>query len=302
MNILITGASGFIAQALIPNLLADGHALWAWTRSRERCQRLYENRVNCIDALDELLDAEPSVHLDAIINLAGEGIADKRWSEQRKSVLLSSRIDTTSALIDLLNKIDQKPKVLLSASAIGFYGSHNSDEPLAEDGLVNPGFTHELCRLWEEEAEKARELGVRVCLLRTGIVLGDGGALAKMRMPFLFGMGGRVGSGKQWMSWIHIADEISAIQFLLANETCAGAYNLTAPNAVQNLEFTSRFAQSLNRPAFMPLPAFVPGLMLGEGAELLLEGQRVYPKRLLQDGFQFSYEKVQDAFENLSTG
>ncbi|MBB6519772.1 TIGR01777 family protein [Pseudoteredinibacter isoporae] len=301
MNILMTGASGFIAQTLIPNLLAEGHKLWAWTRSPQHCDYLYGANLNCVAQLNELLNRDDAVHFDAIINLAGEGIADKRWSEARKATLLSSRLDTTAALIRFIEQLDQKPTVLLSGSAIGFYGSHDSDEPLAEDGPINIGFTHELCRRWEEEADKAREYGVRVCLLRTGIVLGKGGALAKMRLPFMMGMGGRVGSGKQWMSWVHIADEVRAIQFLLGNDHCSGAFNLTAPNAVQNLEFTRSFAQSLGRPSFMPLPDVVPKLMLGEGAELLLEGQRVYPKRLLQEGFQFSFEKIEDAFLDLES-
>ncbi|GAA6151812.1 TIGR01777 family oxidoreductase [Pseudoteredinibacter isoporae] len=301
MNILVTGASGFIAQALIPHLLADGHTLWAWTRSRERCQHLYGTQLNCVSHLNELFESDGVVHIDAMINLAGEGIAEKRWSEQRKAQLLNSRIDTTSSLLELIQRLDRKPKVLLSASAIGFYGSHDGDEPIAEDGAVSGGFTHELCHRWEEEAEKAREHGVRVCSLRTGIVLGHGGALAKMRLPFLLGMGGRVGSGAQWMSWIHMADEVRAIQFLLSHEQCSGAFNLTAPNAVQNLEFTQRFAHSLHRPSWIPLPEFVPKLMLGEGAELLLEGQRVYPKRLLQEGFQFNFETIDSAFKDLAS-
>ncbi|WP_299980902.1 TIGR01777 family oxidoreductase [uncultured Pseudoteredinibacter sp.] len=299
MNILLTGASGFIAQFLIPRLLCKGHQLLAWSQSKNTCAQLYGKQVECFASLDDYWQLANSPKIDAVINLAGAGIADQCWSESRKAELLNSRISTTKNLIELISNLDCKPDVLLSASAIGFYGSHLEDEPLDESAAPQQGFTHDLCSSWEAEASQAEEYGIRVCLLRTGIVLGPGGALAKMRLPFSMGLGGRVGSGKQWMSWIHIEDEARAIEFLLENKNAKGAFNLTAPNAVQNVEFTRLYAESLRRPAIFPLPEIIPKLMLGEGAELLLEGQRIYPRKLLEMGFQFRYEELAKAFSTL---
>jgi len=300
MNILLTGASGFIAQSLIPRLLSQGHQLFALTQSKDACARLYGKQVECFTSLDDYWQLENRPNIDALINFAGAGIADQRWSESRKAELLNSRISTTKNLIAFVSALDCKPEVLLSASAIGFYGSHFEDEPLDENANPQLGFTHDLCDSWEAVALQAEEYGVRVCLLRTGIVLGKGGALAKMRLPFSLGLGGRVGSGKQWMSWIHIEDEVRAIEFLLENKNAKGAFNLTAPNAVQNIEFTRLYAKSLGRPAIFPLPEIIPKLMLAEGAELLLEGQRVYPRKLLEIGFQFQHGELEEAFESLS--
>ncbi len=298
MNILVTGASGFIARHLIPRLIARGCRVWAWTRSPKLCASLYRDQVSYVSNLD-CFQKENSVSFDAVINLAGAPIADKRWTEARKNVLLESRLSLTRQLIEFISQQKNKPHTLLSASAIGFYGSHVDDEPLNESAPVVPGFAPELCSLWEAEASKATACGVRVCLLRTGVVLGDGGALAKMRLPFLLGLGGRVGSGKQWMSWIHIDDQVRAIEFLLDQEI-SGAFNLCSPGAVINSVFACRYAASLNRPSFVPLPSLVPKLLLGEGAELLLEGQRVYPQKLLDAGFEFEYSDLDSAFKNIA--
>lgn len=297
MHILISGASGFIARALIPKLLAADHHVWAWTQSPQLCAQYYGDAVHCISDLDELeLQAQ---EIGAIINLAGAAIADKPWTQARKTLLLESRLKTTQALIGWIAGQAKKPQLLLSASAIGFYGSHDNDVALGEEAKPNPGFTHDLCRRWEEQANKAKAYGLRVCLLRTGIVLGAGAALAKMRLAFRLGLGGRVGSGQQWMSWIHIDDQVAAILFLLNSSAQSGAFNLCAPGAVKNTEFTRLYAKSLSRPAMFPLPSFVPRLMLGEGAELLLEGQRVYPQALLDAGFKFQYEDLWPALQDV---
>ncbi len=292
MNILLTGASGFIAQTLVPALLAKGFCLMAWSQSPEKIISLYGDQVKLVRSLHELgADCED----DAIINLAGEGVADKRWSDARKQSLLDSRIKTTEALVDFVSGLTVKPSVFLSGSAVGFYGSQASDEALDECSSVRDGFTHQLCLQWEAAALGVEAQGVRTCLLRTGIVLGQGGALKKILLPFQLGLGGPVGTGEQWMSWIHIEDEISAIIYLLENSSCSGAYNLTTPTAVKNKMFTQTLAGVLRRPACLPLPRFVPQLLLGEGAGLLLDGQRVYPKRLMDEGFRFKYLQLDQA-------
>ncbi|MCV6627647.1 MAG: TIGR01777 family oxidoreductase [Cellvibrionaceae bacterium] len=293
MHILLTGASGFIAQALIPKLLERGYQLSAWSCSPHIIQRRYDGRVQALAELSQLSELAP---VDGVINLAGAGIADKRWSPTRKQLLLDSRLNTTRALVTAMQTWPRPPRVLLSGSAIGFYGSQEGDHQLLEDAQVADGFTHQLCQQWEAAALQAESLGVRVCLLRTAVVLGPGGgALAKMLPPFRLGLGGPIGSGEQWMSWIHIDDQVKAILFLLDHRDCYGAYNLSAPGAVQNSDFANRLGRALGRPAVLPLPALVPKLMLGEGAELLLEGQRVYPERLLQAGFEFRYPGLAEA-------
>ncbi|WP_271270583.1 TIGR01777 family oxidoreductase [Aliamphritea hakodatensis] len=294
MHILMSGGTGFIGQALVPVLLAEGHSLTLWVRSEAKLRRLYGDSVSGVASLDLLGD---DVHIDAVINLAGEGIADARWSESRKQLLLNSRLGVTDALVALIERLQNKPAVLLSGSAIGYYGSQPSDRVLTEDAEPHDEFAHELCRRWEESALRAEASGVRVCLLRTGIVLGNGGALAKMLPPFRFGLGGRIASGEQAMSWIHLQDELAIIVFLLKHPECSGAYNLTAPGAVSNAEFTAELGRALHRPAILPLPALVPGLMLGEGAVLLLKGQRVYPKRIEDAGYRFSYPELPAALE-----
>ncbi len=294
MHILISGGTGFIGQHLIPALLAEGHSITLWARSEAKVRRLYRDSVSCVAVLEVL---QNDVVIDAVINLAGEGIADSRWSAKRKQLLLSSRVDTTDALVALIERLDNKPDVMLSGSAIGFYGSQPPDRELDEGAAPHIEFAHELCQLWESSALRAEAFGVRVCLLRTGIVLGKGGALAKMLPPFRFGLGGRIASGEQVMSWVHIQDELGMILFLLKHTECSGAYNLTAPGAVSNCEFSAELGRVLHRPALLPLPSLVPRLMLGEGAVLLLQGQRVYPQRLVAAGYTFSYSELPAALE-----
>ena len=291
MKILLTGGTGFIGRHLVQKLSDDGHELVCLTRSKERAVQVLGNNIALVSELSELGQAG----LDAVINLAGEPIVDQRWSDARKTLLEESRINLTANLISWLEGQEQKPEVVVSGSAIGFYGSYPGDEPLDESSGFIEGFTHDLCARWEEEARKAESLGIRVCLIRTGIVLGEGGALNKMLLPFKLGLGGQVGSGHQWMSWIHIDDEVAAITMLLTQTELAGAFNLTAPQPVTNYEFAKALGKQLNRPTILPLPAFMAKLMLGEGAELLLEGQRVFPERLLEAGYRFKYLELDEA-------
>lgn len=298
MHYLITGGSGFIGQRLTASLLADGHQVSILTRTPEK----YRNRNAACRWVGWSDLADAALPVDGVINLAGAAIADKRWSEARKAVLRSSRIELTERLIDTLARNGSRPAVLISGSAVGYYGSELNDLPLNEQAEPQQGFTHALCRDWENAAKTAADaLGARVCLIRTGIVLGQGGALAKMLPAFRLGLGGPMGHGRQWMSWIHIDDEVAAIRFLLAQQTLTGPFNLTAPGAVNNATFTQTLGAVLKRPTFMRVPAPVLRLLLGEASELLLEGQRVYPEKLLNAGFEFRYSDLEPALRAVTS-
>lgn len=296
MKLLITGASGFIGTALIRQLLVAGHEVIGLSRTPERLQKKFSGQIR---AINQLTEVDASENIEAIINLAGEPILDKRWSAARKQLLYASRLDTTAALIELIKRLDSVPQLLISGSAVGFYGSHPGDRMLDERSEGRPGFTHKLCADWENKALEAQALGVRVCLLRTGVVLGDGGALQRMLLPFRLALGGPIGRGDQWFSWIHLDDLLAIIQFLLAHEVLTGAFNATAPEPVTNAAFTRALGRALHRPTLLPMPEFVLRLLLGEGAELLCEGQRVVPARLLEAGFEFSYPDIDLALQSL---
>ncbi|WP_293267011.1 TIGR01777 family oxidoreductase [Neptunomonas sp.] len=297
MHYLISGGTGFIGTALIHALLGEEHQITVISRAPEKVALLFKGATQSID-LDEV--NKISKKIDGVINLAGEPIVDKRWSEARKKLLCESRIDFTRELIAQLKRASARPEFFISGSAIGFYGAHEGGAPLNEVSHPSSGFTHDLCRDWEAaafEAEKA--LGSRVCLVRTGVVLGQGGgALAKMLPPFNFGLGGPIGSGKQWMSWVHLLDEVSIIRFLMEHQTLLGSFNATSPNAVTNEVFSQALGRVLDRPAKLRMPAFVMKLLLGDASELLLEGQRVYPARLLDAGFEFTYTELEEALKH----
>ncbi len=296
MNILLTGGTGFIGKALCKSLLEKNHQLTVLSRRPEKVHSLCGDAVEAIDNLDKL-DAEAS--FDAIINLAGEGIADARWTTKRKQILKDSRIKTTEQLVSFIDRANNKPDVLVSGSAVGFYGD-KGNVALDENSLPYDDFSHRLCAEWEEAANNAEAYGVRVCILRTGLVIGnDGGFLKRMLPPFKFGLGGRLGDGSQWMSWIHRDDLIKMMELLIDSPTLLGVFNGTAPNPVTNDEFTRCLAKTLNRPAFLPAPAFALKILLGELAELLLGGQRAFPKRIQDAGFQFTFENLEDALRDV---
>jgi uncharacterized protein (TIGR01777 family) len=295
MRILITGGTGFIGQHFIRSRLDKGDEIYCYSRSAAKVEQLFGGRVVAVTQMPP----PPDLSVDAVVNLAGEPIADKRWSDARKQLLRESRINLTDTLVEWIAALPEKPEVLISGSAIGYYGSVEGDQLLAENADVSQGFTHALCRDWENSALKAEEAGVRVCLIRTGVVLGQGGALAKMLPPFKMGLGGPIGKGEQWMSWIHIDDEVAIIETLLSDQQLRGAFNLTAPKAATNKEFSTALGRALNRPAFLPVPPFVIKLMLGEGAELLLEGQRVYPARLMDSGYEFKFPQLDQALADI---
>jgi len=289
MHHLITGGSGFIGSALCRSLVADGHRVTVLTRDIERARGRVPEAVFLIDRLDF------AENIDAVVNLAGENLAGGRWTAARKHEFVGSRIGTTKRLLDWIDRQDSAPAVLVSGSAIGWYGPRG-DEELDEDADIGNDFSAHLCRDWEAEASKAEALGVRVCCVRTGIVLGaDGGALKKMLLPFRAGIGGRMGSGRQWMSWITRADIVALIRWLIDHDSASGAYNGTAPAPVTNAEFARALGAALNRPTLLPTPASALKLLFGEMADILLTGQRVVPRRAMAEGFAFKYPELSAA-------
>jgi uncharacterized protein (TIGR01777 family) len=296
MQILMTGGTGLIGRHLCKALLAADHQLTVLSRHPETVSQKCGSGVRTIASLDEWL---PSQHFDAVINLSGEPIADAHWSTKRKQILLDSRIGITEQLIMRIAAAQQKPAVLLSGSAIGFYGN-GQDSQLDENSPAGSDFAAGLCNAWEATALKAQQHGVRVCLLRTGLVLAnEGGLLGKLLLPFKLAMGAQLGNGKQWMSWIHIDDYVAMIIRLLNDPQFTGPFNLTAPEPVTNKQFTQKLAHALHRPALFFAPAFFLKLAMGERAALLLEGQRVLPKKLTLTGNVFKYPKLEVALNHL---
>jgi uncharacterized protein (TIGR01777 family) len=296
MRILITGGTGLIGRHLCKALLAEGHLLTVLSRHPATVAVKCGATVQAMASLNEWL---PDRTFDAVINLAGEPIVDAHWSQQRKQVLRDSRIGLTEKLVQHIAAAKQKPSVLLSGSAVGYYGD-GGDAELDEAAPVGTDFAAKLCKDWEEAALTAEKHGVRVCLLRTGLVLSkSGGLLGKMLLPFKLGLGARLGSGRQWMSWIHIEDYVSSVLRLLNNAQMCGPFNMTAPQPVTNAEFTRTLAKSLQRPAFLFAPEPVLKLAMGERAALLLEGQRVLPAKLVATGGHFKYPALAGALDNL---
>ena len=298
MNLVITGASGFIGSKLVERL-GSAHELKLLTRQRPK-KAVFSRREWILWEPCAPGEWERCVEgATGIINLAGEPIANKRWSSEQKDRIRLSRVNTTRALVRAIAKAKDKPKFLINGSAVGYYGPRG-DEPLTENSPAGAGFLADICREWEDEARQAQGHGVRVALVRTGIVLGKGeGALAKMVKPFKLFAGGYLGSGSQWMPWIHVEDEVGLIQFLMDHENAAGAFNATAPNPVTMEEFCKALASVLNRPSWAPVPASVLTLLLGEMAEMLLTGQRAVPKAAQDLGYSFRYPTILEALRSL---
>ena len=292
MHILLTGGTGFIGDAVARALIARGDRVTLLIHKRP-------SKVDGVETISTLSDLNTAV--DAIVNLAGLPIADKPWTHSRKVALRASREGVTGQLVRWIAQQQVKPKVLVSGSAIGFYGATRSHQTLTEaDQPLIQDFSSELCQSWENIALMAEQEGVRVALLRTGIVLGKGGALKKMLPAFKLGLGGRIVDGQQMMSWIHLDDEVNAILFLIDNPDASGPFNLTAPNPVSNQAFTETLGRVLKRPTFLPMPAFMPKLMLGkEGAALLTDGLALVPAKLIQHGFEFKYRSLDAALESV---
>ncbi|MGI9035538.1 MAG: TIGR01777 family oxidoreductase [Pyrinomonadaceae bacterium] len=297
MKILISGASGLVGANLIPTLIAKGHEVIKLVRKTPKSAD--EIEWNAEKGFSESEQSKLE-NFDAVIHLAGDNVASENWSEEKKRKIKESRTVGTKVLVDALRKCKNPPKIFVSASAIGFYGDRR-DEILTEDSAKGAGFFPEVCSEWEREAQKAVDFGARVVMPRIGVVLAaDGGALEKMLTPFKFGVGGVIGSGKQWMSWIAIDDLIRIFHFALENKNLRGAVNAVAPNPATNKEFTKTLGTVLHRPTILPIPEFAIKLLFGEmGETLLLQGARVLPKRLQDAAFEFKFPILEDAMKRV---
>lgn len=297
MHVLVTGATGFIGRPLCAELQRRGHQISALARNRAQATVWLPAGTRVIGELSELKDEIP----EAIINLAGENLATQRWNPARKQALVESRQSVTRGLVDFMRDSVAKPRVLVSGSAIGWYGARGNEE-LDEDSASgrDDEFQTQLCKTWEGEALEAERLGVRVCRVRIGLVLeADGGALPKMLLPLKLGILGIVGDGRQWMSWIHRADLISLLIRLCEDSSLSGAFNGTAPNPETNRGFVAALSQALGRPAVLPLPAPLLRLAAGEMSGLLLTGQRVLPRRVREASFGFRHPELGPALQQI---
>lgn len=298
-TILITGGSGFIGRHLCRAAINRKYTVIVLTRDRSMAAKHLPSDVSLIDDLNQL-EAYPAVEI--VVNLAGQSLAEGRWTMKRKAQLLESRVGTTDKLFNYFKTSNAKPpQVVISGSAVGFYGAGNGeDKPITENAGSEANFSHYLCAQWEQSASQFESLGSRVCYLRTGIVLGEQGALAKMLPPFKVGLGGPFGNGNHWMPWIHIQDIVNIALYCINQTSLQGAINGTAPHPVRNNEFVKTLGAVLKRPAFFPLPATVVKLLFGQmGEELLLQGKAVVPKKLQDSGFQFQYTNLQSALSDI---
>lgn len=300
--VLVTGATGFIGRALCATLKERGIPVTALGRRPDKTKAAVPG-VKDVWRWRPRMEPAPAAAIQgagAVIHLAGGSVAG-RWNADKKRVIRESRVVGTRHLVEAIGDAKSKPGVLVCASAVGYYGDRGEDE-LTEESGPGKDFLAEVCQAWEAEARRAEEFGVRVVMLRTGIVLGlAGGALKQMLLPFKLGLGGPLGNGKQWMSWVHIDDVVGIILHALEKPNVKGPVNVTAPNPVRNSEFTKTLAGTLRRPAFLPVPAFGLKILLGEFADVLLASQRVLPKRIRESGYSFRHAALDEALRTTLT-
>jgi len=288
-TVLVTGATGFIGGHFSRCAMKKGLRVIALSRRPEKAASLLPGA----HIIRELTEIPADEQVDYLVNLAGEPLVAGRWNERRKQAFLDSRVGMTDRLFEYFRESKSPPSVMVSGSAVGYYGPHH-DRVLDEAGKHHDSFSHRLCAAWERSASQFEGLGTRVCYLRTGIVLGRGeGALASMLPPFRLGLGGRLGNGKQWMPWVHINDEVGIIFHCLKRSDLHGSVNAVSPNPVTNQQFTKALGRALHRPTVFPMPAVVARLLFGEMAdELLLTGQRAQPRKLLESGYRFRFSEL----------
>ncbi len=301
MHILITGGSGFIGSALVADWQAQGHGVTVLTRDAKRVKNAHVQTLNHLHQI-----ADDAV-FDIVVNLAGASIS-QRWTKAYKQKLVNSRVQVTQSLNHLIKRLQQKPRLLISASAVGFYGSQG-DTIITESSAPQPAFTHTLCQQWEQTACKAQAMGVPVSIIRLGVVLGLGHGILQETLPiFSKGLGSRLGTGQQYLSWVHITDVVNAVNFLIKKDAdvqnvdaaIARVYNLTAPNPVTNNQWSQMLAVACKKSTWLPLPSVMVRLMFGEmGTALLLQGQNVLPEKLLKAGFEFTYPTLPEALRSL---
>lgn len=293
---LITGGTGFIGKMLVNLLLDAGHTVTLFARNPDRANLLFQEQCRCIHSLDLLV---PDETFDVVINLAGEPIAKYPWTVKRKAQLLDSRVGTTKKLTDWLAKVHTKPTIWIQASAIGAYGVRDPAEVLTEKSPTGQGFMAELCLCWEEAARTAVEYGVRQVVLRLGVVFGSGGVLPMLILPYRFGLGSRLGDGKQIMSWIHRQDLLALIARTLIDKEMQGVYNAVAPEAVSQSQFATTIGKLLKRSVWLRVPSAPIRWIAGEMAQLFVDGQRVIPQRLTDARFQFLFPALETALRDL---
>ncbi|WP_341738765.1 TIGR01777 family oxidoreductase [Microcoleus sp. CAWBG640] len=304
MKVAIAGATGFVGSPLVERLHSEGHSILVLARDSERARRIFP--ASAYPNL-EIVGYSPAEsgdwqHLiggcDGVVNLAGVPIAEERWTAARQQAILDSRKLTTAKLVEAIANANPKPSVLVSASAIGYYGTSETAE-FEENSPGGDDFLAAVCKEWESAAEKVKNTGTRLVILRLGIVLGMGGALAKMLPAFRLFAGGPIGTGKQWFSWIHRDDVVNLILYALQNPQVEGVLNATAPHPVRMNELCETLGEVLQRPSWLPVPSFALELLLGDGAKVVLEGQQVLPKRTLLSGFQYEYPQLRSAIEEI---
>ena len=301
MKVAITGATGFVGSRLVEELQARGHQPLILTRNRDAALKAFP-KVEAVAYTPTESGSwqEAIAGCDGVVHLAGEPIAESRWTPKQKQEILTSRQLSTRKIVEAIAKANPKPSVLVNASAIGYYGTSETAS-FDETSPSSNDFLAEVCQAWEAEAQKVKQVGVRLVVLRLGIVLGDGGALAKMIPPFKLFAGGPLGTGKQWFSWIHRDDLVNLILEALTRKDIEGVLNATAPNPVRMSEFCQVLGKTLNRPSWLPVPSFVPEALLGEGAKVVLEGQQVLPKRTTSFGFDYQYPTLEQALAEILT-
>ncbi|BAY86969.1 hypothetical protein NIES267_64800 [Calothrix parasitica NIES-267] len=304
MKVAITGATGFVGSRLVERLQKQGMKILVLTRNTESARRLFPANVYP-DV--EIIAYTPAVsgswqneiaNCEGIVNLAGSPISEGRWTTERKQEILNSRKLTTQKVVEAIANSSTKPQVLVNASAIGYYGTSET-ATFDENSPSGNDFLAQVCQVWEAEAQKVTDSNVRLVILRFGIVLGMGGALGKMITPFKLFAGGPIGSGEQWFSWIHLDDMVGLILHALTNSQMSGVYNGTAPKPVRMAELSTTMGQVMNRPSWLPVPAFAIEAMLGDGAVVALEGQKVSPKRTLESGFKYGYSDLEPALKEI---
>lgn len=299
MKVAITGATGFVGSRLVERLQAQGHQPLILTRNRAAALRAFPTlEIVAYTPTESGSWQQAIAGCDAVVNLAGEPIAESRWTPERKQEILNSRKLGTQKIVEAIAQANPKPSVLVNASAIGYYGTSET-ATFDETSSVGNDFLAEVCQAWEAEAQKVKDVGVRLAILRLGIVLGNGGALAKMIPPFKLFAGGPLGTGRQWFAWIHRDDLVNLILAALTRPDIEGVFNATAPNPVRMSELCQTVGEILNRPSWLPVPSFALEALLGEGAKVVLKGQQVLPKRTTSYGFEYQYPTVKQALTEI---
>jgi len=303
VKVLIFGGTGFVGRNLIEELEDNQYQVFVVTRNREKYLESLANKVQLLewDTFSSLSSIDKLPEMDIVINLAGESLAEKRWTSSVKEEIKDSRVRTNRAIVTAINNSVIEPELLISASAVDYYGPRQ-DEKITEKEKAGDSFLARVCRAWEEEAYKVQNESTRVVTTRFGVVLGEEGALQRMVLPFKLYVGGPVGRGEQWLSWIHIQDLVKMIRFIMENQDLTGPVNAVSPDPVRMKDFSKTLGNVLNKPSWLPVPEFMLKIVLGQMSEVLLQGQRVYPEKISHTEFEFNFPEVKSALEDVLAG